>query len=258
MSTLDALFFGAHPDDVELTAGGTVAQLTRLGYRVGICDLTRGEAGTRGNAELREREAEESSRILGLAVRENLGLPDTQIENVRPHQLRVIETIRRHRPEVVFAPYWDDRHPDHIHASELVRESVFYAGLAKISTTDQQVQQEAFRPPRLLYCPARYEFSKISGTMIIVDISDTFELKMKAMAAFSSQFYNPDYRGDEPVTHISTPAFHSMVEARARYYGGLIGARYGEPFLSKEYIGVQDPLRILRERIGNGWSQEIP
>lgn len=247
MKKLDVLFFGAHPDDVELTSGGTVVVLTRLGYAVGICDLTRGEAGTRGSAELRDAEAAESSRILGITVRENLAMPDTLFENNRANQLKVIETLRAHRPDFVFAPYWDDRHPDHVHASDLVKESFFYSGLSKIATTRDGRPQEAFRPQRLLFCPARYEFSKISGTMFIVDISDTFEEKMKAMEAFSSQFYHPAYQSDEPATHISTPAFRAGIEARARYYGALINVRYGEPFLSKEYIGVQDPLRILRD-----------
>jgi bacillithiol biosynthesis deacetylase BshB1 len=244
---LDVLFFGAHPDDVELTAGGTVAKLTRLNYRVGICDLTRGEAGTRGSAELRDREAEEAARLLGVAVRDNLSLPDAEFQNTPENRLHVIRILRKYRPDFVFAPYWDDRHPDHIHASDLVKESVFYSGLAKIVTDEDGQAQQAFRPKRVLYCPARYEFSKISGTMFIVDISDTFEIKMQAMAAFASQFYNPSYANPEPPTYISTPEFREAIEARARHFGALIDCRYGEPFLSKEYIGIHDPIRILRE-----------
>ncbi len=244
--TLDAMFLAAHPDDVELTSGGTVAKLTKLGYRVGICDLTRGEAGTRGSADLRDREAEEAAKILGVTVRENMRIPDTLIESTREHQLKVIQVIRKYRPEFVFIPYWEDRHPDHMRASTLLRESVFYSGLSKIETRDGSELQEAFRPKRTLYCAARYEFKRMTGTILIVDISDTFETKMKAMEAFSSQFFHPEYKSDEPQTYISTPEFRQKLESRARHFGSLIDAEYGEPFLSLEHIGVRDVIGLLR------------
>lgn len=245
--TLDAMFLAAHPDDVELTAGGTVAKLTRLGYKVGICDLTRGEAGTRGNADLRDREAEEAAKILGVAVRVNLRIPDTQIEVNRENQLKIIEVLRKYRPEYVFIPYWEDRHPDHMRASDVIREAAFYSGLARIVTTENGQPQEAFRPKRTLFCAARYDFPRSAGTTIVVDISDTFDVKMKAMEAFSSQFYHPTYQSEEPQTFISTPEFREALEARARHYGSLIDARYGEPFLSVEHLGVSDPIRLLRD-----------
>ena len=244
---LDAMFFGAHPDDVELSAGGTVAKLVKLGHTIGICDLTRGEAGTRGTAEMRDKEAQDAAGILGVAVRENVGLPDTIFKNTYENQLEIIRIIRKYRPDFVFTQYWNDRHPDHIHASHLVREAAFYSGLSKTVTTDNGQPQKAFRPKRVIYYAARYEFSRAEGSnMFIVDISDTLEIKMKAMAAFASQFYNPDYKSGEPQTSISTPEFRETIENRARHFGSLIDKKYGEPFLTKEHFGVSDPIGFLR------------
>lgn len=244
---LDAMFFGAHPDDVELTAGGTVARLTQLGYVIGITDLTRGETGTRGNAELRLKEADEAAKILGVQVRYNLGYPDTDFFSTREKQIPVIEILRHHRPDIIFIPYWKDRHPDHERASRLCREAAFYAGLRKIETRYDGVTQNAFRPKRIIYCRARYAFDREDGFPFIVDITDTFHLKMKSVEAYASQFYNPTYQSDEPPTHISTPDFLDSIETKARYYGSLIDTRYGEPFLSREYFGIRDPLKFLHE-----------
>ncbi len=245
--TLDAMFLAAHPDDVELTAGGTVAKLVRQGYKVGICDLTRGEAGTRGNADLRDQEAEAAAKILGVTTRINLKIPDTRIEVNRDNQLKIMQVLRQFRPEYIFIPYWEDRHPDHMRASDVIREAAFYSGLARVETQWEGKPQEAFRPKRTLFCAARYDFPRSAGTTIIVDISDTFDIKMKAMEAFSSQFYHPTYESREPQTFISTPEFREALEARARHYGSLIDARYGEPFLSIEHLGVADPIRLLRD-----------
>jgi len=241
------MFLAAHPDDVELTSGGTVAKLTSLGYKVGICDLTRGEAGTRGNADIRAKEADAAAKILGVSIRVNLKIPDTQIEINRDNQLKIIQVLRLYRPEYIFIPHWEDRHPDHMRASDLLREAAFYSGLLRIETHSDGKPQKAFRPKRTLFCAARYDFPRSAGTTIIVDISDTFEIKMKAMAAFSSQFYHPTYKSDEPSTFISTPEFRDTLEARGRHYGSLIDARYGEPFLSVEHLGVADPIRLLRD-----------
>lgn len=243
---LDALFFGAHPDDVELSAGGTVAKLVALGHKVGICDITRGEAGTRGNAELREREAAEAAKILGVEVRENLGLPDTIFQNDRPNQLKAIQVIRKYRPDYVFCQYWVDRHPDHGHASDLIREASFYSGLTKIETSENGKAQSPFRPLKVVYYAARHEFSRLDGHTFVVDISDHLETKMKAMEAFASQFYNPDYRSEEPATYISTPEFRQTIRDRAAYYGSLIDSRYGEIFLVKENMSVSDPIGFFR------------
>ncbi len=245
--TLDAMFFGAHPDDVELSAGGTAAKLAKLGYKIGICDLTRGEAGTRGSADMRDKEAQDAAKILGAVVRENLALPDTEFQNTRENQLKVIRLIRTYCPEFIFIPYWDDRHPDHVRASGLLREAAYYAGLAKIITEENGKPQTAFRPRRTIYTPARYLFSRDAGTSFIVDITETFEIKLKSMAAFASQFYNPDYRSKEPQTFISTPEFREAIEARARHFGSLIDKKYGEIFLTRENIGTGDPIKLLRD-----------
>ncbi len=242
---LDAMFFGAHPDDVELTAGGTVARLSALGYRTGIVDLTRGESGTRGSASLREQEAENAAKILRVPIRVNLSLPDANIENTRDNRLKIIELLRLYRPDIVFIPYWEDRHPDHGRASHLCREAAFYSGLQKVETVFGNQPQSAFRPKRIVYCRARYEYAREHGFPFIVDISDTFHLKMKAVEAYASQFHNPNYRSDEPQTHISTPEFLEVIETKARYYGSLIDKKYGEPFLSREHFGVYDPLQFL-------------
>lgn len=211
----DAMFFGAHPDDVELTAGGTVARLTQLGYKTGIVDLTHGEAGTRGSGDLRDQEAENAGKVLGISVRINLHLPDTNIENTRENQLKIIKALRTFRPDVIFIPYWEDRHPDHGRASHVCREAAFYSGLRKIETNaDDGTNQESFRPKRIVYCRARYEYAREHGFPFIVDISDTFHLKMKAVEAYASQFHNPSYQSDEPLTHISTPAFFRLLRPR--------------------------------------------
>ena len=242
----DALFFGAHPDDVELTAGGTVARLTQLGYKTGIVDLTHGEAGTRGSGDLRDQEAENAGKVLGISVRINLHLPDTNIENTRENQLKIIKALRTFRPDVIFIPYWEDRHPDHGRASHLCREAAFYSGLRKIETAgDDGNPQDAFRPKRIVYCRARYEYAREHGFPFIVDISDTFHLKMKAVEAYASQFHNPSYQSDEPLTHISTPDFLQVIETKARHYGSLIDKKYGEPFLSREHFGIYDPVQFL-------------
>lgn len=244
---LDALFFGAHPDDVELSAGGTVAKLVKLGYKVGICDITRGEAGTRGSAEMRDKEAEDAAKILGVHVRENLELPDTEFVNDRANQLKAIRIIRKYQPEFVFCQYWNDRHPDHMHASDLVRESSFYSGLSKIETSDKGKLQEKFRPAKVIYYAARYEFSRIDGHIFIVDITDTIDIKMKAMAAFASQFFNPTYKSDEPQTYISSPEFTDAIRNRAAHFGSLIDAKYGESFLVREFPSVPDPVKFFRD-----------
>lgn len=242
---LDAMFFGSHPDDVELTSGGTVAKLTQRGYQIGIVDLTRGEAGTRGSAEIRDKEAAEAGKILGVTVRENLEFTDTQIANTRDNQLKIIRILRLYRPEIIFIPYWDDRHPDHVHSSHLCREAAFFSGLRRIESIHMGQAQDAFRPNQIIYCRARFDFSRESGYPFIVDISDTFALKMKAVDAYASQFHNINYATDEPVTHISTPEFLELIEVRARHFGSLIGARYGEPFLSREIFNLDDPIKFF-------------
>lgn len=229
---LDALFFGAHPDDIEITCGGTVLKLVKSGKKVGIADLTRGELSTRGTLELRANETANASRILGVHTRYNLDMQDGNIVNTPESRMKIIEIIRIHKPEIVFAPYASDRHPDHINASNLIRECVFYAGLNKIITGDLG----AYRPKRLFFFRHGYDIP----VSFIFDISGEFETKMKAILAYKSQFYNEDNNGDEPETYISSKLFLKDLEARARFFGFKIGAEFGEPFHCIENLKVTE------------------
>lgn len=234
---LDVLAFGAHPDDVELTCAGTLIKLGRRGYRTGVVALTAGELGTRGTAEIRARESAEAARIMGVSERQTLGLPDGDL-NVTPERKHlVIEVIRAFRPRIVLAPYWEDRHPDHANGGRLVLESCFFAGLKKIDTG-----QEAFRPNRVLFYPSRYEFRP----SFIVDISDSHEQKLEAIRAYRSQFHRAgeDVR-DEETTNISRPGFLDAIVARARQYGSYIGVDFGEPFLVREPLRLDDPVAFF-------------
>ncbi len=233
---LDILACGAHPDDVELGCGGLLAKMVRLGYRVGICDLTQGEMGTRGTPELRRKEANEAARVLGVYQRNNLNLPDGNIPGVVPRSF--VELIRRHKPRLVFAPYMEDRHPDHGHASRLVTEGCFKAGLKKF-----EAGGDPFRPPWLLYYMQHFEFQP----SFVVDISEDFDTKMAAVKAYRSQMHDAEYKAGsgEPETLISSEYFLGLVETRARYFGSLIGAAYGEPFWMRQVIGIGDPVAFF-------------
>ncbi len=236
---LDVLAIGAHPDDVELSCGGTIAKLVKQGKHVGILDMTRGELGTRGTPEMREAEANEAARILGVRVRENLALPDGNIEVNQTNILRVIQIFRKYKPEVLLFSHWLERHPDHEHTHALCRKAWFYAGLEKIETTVLGVKQEPFRPRTYYHYMQWYEFVPT----FVVDISDEFEQRMQAVRAFKSQFYNPD--SDEPDTSLSTPDFLHFMETRFAYYGDRIGRKYGEPFFSVGMVGVQNLLDLV-------------
>ncbi len=225
---LDALFFAAHPDDAELCSGGTIRKLIISGKKTGIIDLTSGELGTRGSKELRAKEAEKARKLLGLTLRENLQIPDGNIENNLPNRLKVIAAIRKYKPEIIFFPHYHDRHPDHYHTHILVKESAFYSGLSKILTPGLT----AFRPKRNFYYMQSYTFEP----NLIVDISDTFRDKMKAVSCYSTQFYNPGSK--EPKTYISDKKFIEYIETRARFYGFHIGAEYGEPFYTEEKLNI--------------------
>jgi len=231
---MDLLAFGAHPDDCELYAGGLLAKLVRKGYKVGIVDLTRGEMSSRGSVAERQREIGKASKILGLSLRKTLDLGDTQLANTPKARLAIIRVVRQCRPRLVLYQYPMDRHPDHVRGSLLVREACYYSHLTKIRTN-----QKRYRPG--------YEFCFL-GTIVgetvnpsfIVDISDTFEQKIKAIQAFSSQFYNPAYQDKE--TYISSRAFLEFVETRAKFYGALIGVQYGEPYVSNSFLRINDPV----------------
>ncbi len=235
---LDVLAIGAHPDDVELSCGGTVAKLVKQGRSVGILDLTRGELGTRGTPETREAEATEAARILGVHVRENLDLPDGHIEIHHANMLRIVQLIRKYKPDVLLFPHWLERHPDHEHTHALCREAWFFAGLEKIETTVFGVKQEPFRPRAYYHYMQWYEFVPA----FVVDISEEFEQRMQAVRAYRSQFYNPD--SDERETSLSSPDFLHFMETRFAYYGHRIGRKYGEPFFSVNMVGVESPLDL--------------
>jgi len=227
---LDALIICAHPDDAELCMGGTIAKFIKNKMKVGIIDLTKGELGTRGNEQTRKIEAESSSKILGITVRESLDLHDGNIIINDENVLKVISKIRQHKPKIVFTSYFKDRHVDHINASQLVKKAFFMSGLQKVQTFINSKQQEFYRPQKLYYYMHFYAFEP----SFIVDISDTFETKMKSIKAFKTQFFDP--KSTEPETFISQPNFLKFVVSRAQVYGFRIGKTYGEPFFCEEDI----------------------
>ena len=227
---LDVLVFAAHPDDAELSMGGTIAKLTKNELKVGIVDLTRGELGTRGTVEIRQKEAFQAAGILKVSIRENLLIPDGDIERKKENLMKVIMSIRKYKPKILFAPYFNDRHPDHIHTSRVVKEAMFATGLSKLKTSDREVAQNAFRPLKLFYYMQTYQFEPT----FVVDIADSFETKMKAVQCYQSQFHNP--RSKEPETFISRPDFIHYIESRAQVYGFQINKKYGEPFYCEERI----------------------
>jgi bacillithiol biosynthesis deacetylase BshB1 len=231
---LDIAVLAAHPDDVELGCGGTVAKHIAEGRKVGIIDFTRGELGTRGTPEIRAQEAADAANILGVTVRDNLGLKDAFFQNDPEHQLTVIRAIRKYRPEIVLANAIHDRHIDHGKGASLAHDACFLAGLAKIETFDDQgVKQEAWRPSAVYH----YIQSYYIQPDFVVDISGYWDIKMKAIRAFKSQFYDPASK--EPATFISDPAFMRMLESRAQELGHSIGVQYGEGFTLRRTLGVK-------------------
>ena len=236
---LDILAFGAHPDDVELGASGTVLSHIARGYKVGIVDLTKGELGTRGSAETRLQEAEASSKILGITSRDNLGFRDGFFFKDETHLLRVIEMIRKYQPEIVLCNTPVDRHIDHGKGADLVHEACFLSGLRKIETILNGIEQTAWRPKNVYHYVQDYYLKPD----VIVDITPFMEKKLQCIMAYSTQFYNPTAK--EPATAISGKDFIDFIEARAREYGRLIGVEFGEGFTTKRPVGT-DSLFHLR------------
>jgi bacillithiol biosynthesis deacetylase BshB1 len=231
---LDALAFGAHADDVELGCGGTLIKLAGLGHKTGVVVLTRGEMATRGSAEIRAAEFADAAGIMGLAAHQMLDIPDARVEGTWENKLKIIGVLRAHRPKIVFAPYWVDRHPDHEQASHLVRHAAYLAGLKKLETG-----QPPFRPHKVIYYQTRFEFTP----SFIVDISGAHEQKMKAVRAHGSQFHRPGRaEAGSDGTLIGRPEFLDTIETRAKHYGAQIGARFGEPFLVREALKLEDPV----------------
>ncbi|MBA4153835.1 bacillithiol biosynthesis deacetylase BshB1 [Flavobacterium sp.] len=229
---LDILAFGAHPDDVELGCAGTLAKEVSLGKSVGIIDLTQGELGTRGSAEIRFQEATNAAQILGVTVRENLKMRDGFFVNDEAHQLQVIEMIRKYRPEIVLCNAVDDRHIDHAKGSKLISDSCFLAGLKKVETMLEGNIQAAWRP-KLVY---HYIQWKSIEPDFVVDITGFMDKKMEAIMAYDSQFYNPNT--DEPVTPIATKNFLESIKYRSQDLGRLIGTDFAEGFTVERYLAV--------------------
>ncbi|MEA1786191.1 bacillithiol biosynthesis deacetylase BshB1 [Arenibacter sp. GZD96] len=231
---LDILVFGSHPDDAELGAGATIAKEVANGKKVGIIDLTRGELGTRGSAELRAKEAAAAARILGLSARENLEFADGFFTNDREHQLKIIQVLRKYRPEIVLCNAVDDRHIDHAKGSKLVSDACFLSGLVKIDTKaegDDQ-WQEVWRP-KVVYHYIQWKDLKPD---FVVDVSAFIEKKTEAILAYSSQFYDP--KSDAPQTPISSKNFIDSINYRARDLGRLVGVDYAEGFTVERYVVV--------------------
>lgn len=236
---LDILAFGAHPDDVELGCAGTIAKEISLGNKVGIVDLTRGELGTRGSAELRDKEAAVAADILGVSVRENLGFADGFFKNDKEHQLAVIKMIRKYQPEIVLCNAIDDRHIDHPKGSKLVSDACFLSGLLKIETTLDGKLQEKWRP-KLVY---HYIQWKNIEPDFVVDITGFMDKKEASVLAYSSQFFDPN--SNAPETPITSKNFTESVNYRAKDLGRLIGVDYAEGFTSERYVAVENLSKLI-------------
>ena len=236
MSEIDILAIFAHPDDVELTVGGTLLKLNQLGYKTGALDVTRGEMGTRGTVESRTLEADEAAKILKLDIRENLGLSDGHVFADDESRTRLVRVLRKLKPKLVFTHQENDPHPDHNHIVQLVRES---ARLASMGRYDEESGAEKIKVPIV----AHHVFSRLVAPSFIVDISDFLLDKMLSIRAYKSQFYNPE--SDEPETRLTTESFIDELENRSRYYGSLIGVAAGEPFYVREALNVDDPFALL-------------
>jgi bacillithiol biosynthesis deacetylase BshB1 len=227
--TVDIIFFGAHPDDVELSAGGTAAKLVKDGLRIGIVDLTRGEMGTRGTPQTRKKESQAAAKALGATFRQQLDFQDGNLQTGREQELEIIELLRIRRPKLVIAPWPDDRHPDHTRTGRIVTEASFYAGLKSLRTGAPE-----HRPQAVLYYMQNY----MVPPSFVVDVTAHWKTKMRSVAAYKSQFFDP--KSKEPKTFISDPKFLDMIDARGRHFGALIGTNYGEAFVTKQPPMIDD------------------
>ncbi len=231
---LDILAFGAHPDDVELGCSATIAKEVSLGKKVGIVDLTRGELGTRGSADLRDIEAAKAAEILGVQIRENLGFADGFFVNNKEHQLEIIKMIRKYRPEIVLCNAIDDRHIDHPKGSKVVSDACFLSGLVKIETELDGERQEKWRP-KVVY---HYIQWKNIEPDFVVDVTGFMDKKIASVMAYSSQFFDPSSK--EPETPITSKNFTESVEYRAKDLGRLIGVDFAEGFTTERYVAIEN------------------
>lgn len=237
MKKIQVLAVAVHPDDVELGCSGTLMMEKMHGKTIGVADLTRGELGTRGTPELRLEEAARAAQIMGLDVRQNLGMADGFFQNNEENQRKIIKIIRQYCPEIVIASALEDRHPDHGRAGKLISDSCFLSGLRKISTKDDQgKEQEHWRP--------KYVFHLIQDRFFqpnfVYDVTSVFDRKLEAIQAYNSQFYSTRYGKDEPQTYISGPEFLDSIIGRAQMLGKMIGVKYAEGFISEKMIGVSN------------------
>jgi N-acetylglucosamine malate deacetylase 1 len=226
---LDVLSIAAHPDDTELTCSGTIIKMVEKGYKVGLLDLTGGESGTRGSASLRARESARAAKVMGLAYRDNLGLPDAGLEHRREYKLKIAEKIRELRPQSVILPYWEGRHPDHFTAGQIGYEACFLSGLTRLP-----LEGRPHRPFKIIY--ATHYVPSLRPTFV-VDITAQFEKKLKAILCYSSQFSS-----EKDVQNLfpSRADLRERVGSLARHFGLMIGVRYGEPFVTREVAAVED------------------
>jgi bacillithiol biosynthesis deacetylase BshB1 len=236
---LDILAIGAHPDDIELGCGATIAKEVSLGKKIGGLDLTRGELGTRGSAEIRDKEAKLSANILGLTVRENLAFADGFFINDKEHQLKLIKIIRKYQPDIILCNAIEDRHIDHSKGSKLVSDAAFLSGLRKIETFLDGKQQTHWRPKHVYHY---IQWNDIKPDFVI-DVSGFIQTKLNAVKAYSSQFYNPDSK--EPISPITSENFLESIAYRAKDLGRLIGVDYGEGFTTERYVAVENLDKLI-------------
>ena len=244
---IDVLAVCAHPDDAELGCAGLLLRCKAAGARVGVVDLTRGELGSRGNAALRNEERTRATAILGLDVRLDLDLPDGFVERTVEYRTRLVEVIRSERPRMLVGPYWEDHHPDHINTSLLMKDAWWFAGVAK-----HPGGPSPHRPEAMLFQLSRY----VARPSLIVDISEQFATKARAVACYASQLHRPPAADappdadEEPETYLSRSDFLAAWEGRHRYYGRMIGAEFGEAYLMRNPVPITDPMTLLAGRPG--------
>jgi len=226
---LDVLSIAAHPDDTELTCSGTIMKMAVAGYKAGVLDLTAGETGTRGSPELREREASRAKRVMGLAHRENLFIPDSGVEHLREYKLKIAGRIRALKPQTVILPYWEGRHPDHYTTAQIGYEACFLAGLKNLP-----LEGIPWRPRNIIYSTL---YVPAVRPTFVVDITEQFEKKLRAILCYSSQFSR---RQDTQNLFPSRADLRERVGSLARHFGLMIGVKYGEPFVTREVAAVQD------------------
>lgn len=240
MSQVDLLVLAAHPDDAELSCGGTIAKAVAEGKRVAVVDFTKGEMGTRGTAEIRMQEAAVAGEVLGLTARENLGFRDVYFQNDEAHQVSVVRMIRKYKPSVILANAITDRHPDHGKGAAVARDAVFMSGLRMLETLDDDDRPQAPWRPRAMY---HYIQDQYIEPDFVVDVSGYWDTKEASIRAFKSQFHDPD--SNEPSSYISSPEFMDFILARSQTMGHKIGVKLGEGFTSDRKIGVSSVFDLI-------------